>query len=64
MESDYDVVLTFELPGMDKKNIKVWIEDSVLTVSGERKIRDEKKSDGSADRNGPLSKQIFPSKRS
>jgi HSP20 family protein len=45
MESDDDVVLTFELPGMDKKNIKVWIEDSVLTVSGERKIRDEKKSD-------------------
>jgi HSP20 family protein len=45
MESDDDVVLTFELPGMDKKNIKVWIEDNVLTVSGERKIRDEKKSD-------------------
>ena len=44
-ESKDDVVLTFELPGMDKKDIKVWIEDHVLTVSGERKIRDEKKTD-------------------
>lgn len=45
MESEDDVVLTFELPGMDKKDIKVWIEDHVLTVSGERKVRDEKKTD-------------------
>jgi len=44
-ETADDVVLTFELPGMDKKDIKVWVEDNTLTVSGERKIRDEKKAD-------------------
>jgi HSP20 family protein len=44
-ESADDVSLTFELPGMDKKDIKVWIENNVLTVSGERKVRDEEKSD-------------------
>lgn len=44
-ENKDDVILTFELPGMDKKDIKVWIEDNVLTVSGERKIRNEEKTD-------------------
>ena len=44
-ETKDDVVLTFELPGMDKKDIKVWIEDNTLTVSGERKIHNEEKAD-------------------
>lgn len=30
------VLLNVELPGMDKKDIKVNIEDKVLTISGER----------------------------
>ena len=32
-----NVVLNVELPGMDKKDIQVNIEDRVLTISGERK---------------------------
>ena len=37
------VVLNVELPGMDKKDIKVNIEDRVLTISGKRnkETRDE-----------------------
>jgi HSP20 family protein len=45
-ETDKDYRLTFELPGMDKKNIKVTVEDQMLTVSGERKVRSEDKNDG------------------
>lgn len=44
-ESENDYTLTFELPGIDKKDIKVGIEDGVLTVSGERKLSREEKGD-------------------
>ncbi len=41
-----DVTLTFELPGMEKKDIKVMVKDDVLTVSGERSFKSEEKDDG------------------
>lgn len=44
-ERDDAISLTFELPGMEKSDIKVLVKDSVLTVSGERKIENEVKSD-------------------
>ena len=40
-ESDKEFLLDVELPGMDKKDIKVGIKNNVLTISGERK--EEKK---------------------
>lgn len=40
-----NVVLTFEVPGIDKKDIKVSVKDNTLTVSGERKGEDEERSD-------------------
>lgn len=42
-ETKDNVSLIFELPGMDKKDIKVWVENNVLTVSGERQLRREEK---------------------
>jgi HSP20 family protein len=33
-----DLRLTFELPGVNKDEIKVTIQDNVLSVSGERKV--------------------------
>jgi HSP20 family protein len=36
VESDDNVVLTFEVPGIDKNDIKVSVRDDALTVSGER----------------------------
>ena len=35
-ETDDNLRLTFEVPGMDKKDIKVTMVDGVLTVSGKR----------------------------
>ena len=45
VESDNKVELTFEMPGMDKGDIKVLVKDNVLTVSGERKVNTEVKDD-------------------
>ena len=37
-ETKDDVTLTFEIPGMEKDNIKVVVKDDILTVSGEKKV--------------------------
>lgn len=37
-ESDKAYTVTIELPGLDEKDIKVQIEDDVLTISGEKKV--------------------------
>ena len=44
-ENDNLVSLTFEVPGMEKGDIKIVVEDNILTVSGERKFTDEKSED-------------------
>ncbi len=36
-ETEDDVTLVFEVPGMAKEDIKVTVENNVLTVSGQRK---------------------------
>jgi HSP20 family protein len=41
-----NVTLTFELPGMEKKDIKVTVKDDVLTVSGQRNFKSEEKDNG------------------
>ena len=41
-ENEDKVSLTFEVPGMDKGDIKIVVENDILTVSGERKFSDDK----------------------
>jgi len=36
-ETDKEIILDFEIPGIDKKDIKVELKDNRLTVSGERR---------------------------
>ena len=36
-ETDKEIIIDAELPGIDKKNIKVELKDNLLTISGERK---------------------------
>jgi len=42
-EGKEDITLTFEIPGMEKKDIKVAVENDILTVSGERNFHEEEK---------------------
>ncbi len=42
-ESNGNLMVKAEIPGMDKKDIKVVVKDDVLTISGERKRENETK---------------------
>lgn len=43
VEDNDQINLTFELPGLEKGDIRVVVEKNVLTISGERKLSEEKK---------------------
>jgi len=45
-DTEESIYLTFELPGLDKKDIKVSVADNVLTVTGERKTENEENANG------------------
>ena len=42
-ESDDEIVVKVELPGMDEKDIEVFLEDDMLVIRGERKEEKEDK---------------------
>ena len=44
-ETKDNVVLTFEVPGIKKDDIKVTVNDGVLTVSGKREFKSEQEDD-------------------
>jgi HSP20 family protein len=44
-ESDKELVLTAEVPGIEEKDIEVKVEDSTLTIKGERKMEKETKEE-------------------
>lgn len=44
VEDDNQYVITAELPGLKKEEIKVGVQDDVLTISGERKYEKEEKN--------------------
>lgn len=43
-ENDERVLMEFEVPGMEKKDIKVKVKDNVLMVCGERSSKSEEKN--------------------
>lgn len=48
-ETDKEFVITAELPGLERKDVDISLEDNVLTIRGEKKIEaspDPKGSDG------------------
>lgn len=42
-ETDNEIVIKAELPGVNKKDVKVNIENNMLTIQGERKFEEETK---------------------
>ena len=44
-EDEHAIQLKFEVPGLDEKDIDIRLENSVLTVKGERKIEKETKEE-------------------
>jgi HSP20 family protein len=45
-ETEDELVLTADLPGMDEQDISIEIKDRVLTIAGERNERSEEKERG------------------
>ena len=45
VENENELVVDVELPGIDKKDIKIGVENRVLSVSGERAFSDEVKEE-------------------
>lgn len=46
MEKGNDVIVTADLPGVDKKDIKISVRGDVLEISAERKMEREEKEKG------------------
>jgi HSP20 family protein len=46
VETDDDLVLRADLPGLSEKDVNIEVEDSVLTISGERKAEHEERKEG------------------
>src|SRR5262249_51743474 len=46
VETDDEVVLRADLPGLRENDVKIELEDNVLTVSGERKSEHEERKEG------------------
>ncbi|MCB1154585.1 Hsp20/alpha crystallin family protein [bacterium] len=44
-ETDKGMLLTAELPGVDKKDVKVSVHDGMLEITGEHKFEDEQERD-------------------
>jgi HSP20 family protein len=46
VETEKDFVLRADLPGVDEQDVKIELEDRVLTISGERKAEHEERKEG------------------
>jgi HSP20 family protein len=44
-ENDNNFVIKAELPGLEKKDVSIDVQDRVLTLKGERKLENEVKED-------------------
>jgi len=44
-ETENEVVLAAEIPGVDEKDVEIKVEDSTLTIRGERKFEKETKEE-------------------
>jgi len=46
VETDQDFVLRADLPGVDENDVKIELEDRVLTIAGERRAEHEERKEG------------------
>ena len=61
-ETDKEIEITAELPGLERKDVDISLEDDVLTIRGEKKtesVQDNKKDKGSDNKNYHLSERSY-----
>jgi len=49
-ETDKEVRITAEVPGMSEKDVELWVEDGVLTLRGEKRSETDDKERGYSER--------------
>jgi HSP20 family protein len=57
-ESDKEIVVTAELPGLERKDVDISIEDDILTIRGEKKI-EVQPDDKNKTKNQQLSERAY-----
>jgi HSP20 family protein len=40
-ETEKEIVITAEMPGLERKDVEISVEDDVLTIRGEKKVESE-----------------------
>jgi HSP20 family protein len=61
-ETDKEIEITAELPGLERNDVDISLEDDVLTIRGEKKtesVQDNKKDKGSDNKNYHLSERSY-----
>ncbi len=61
-ETDKEIEITAELPGLERKDVEISLEDDVLTIRGEKKIEAEqgdKKNQDNKNKNYHLSERSY-----
>src|SRR6202048_2165458 len=41
VETDKEIVITAEMPGLERKDVEISLEDDVLTIRGEKRVESE-----------------------
>lgn len=63
-ETDKEFVITAELPGLERKDVEISLEDNVLTIRGEKKMEIEPDDKDKDDKNKDTNKNVHVSERS
>jgi HSP20 family protein len=65
VENDKEIVITAEMPGLERKDVEISLEDDVLIIRGEKKVESEQGDKNTqADKSGNGGKNYHLSERS
>jgi HSP20 family protein len=56
-ENDKELVITAEMPGLERKDVEITFDDDVLTIRGEKKV--EQTADGDTGKNYQVSERSY-----
>jgi HSP20 family protein len=58
-ETDKEIEITAELPGLERKDVDISIEDDLLTIRGEKKVETKQEDQGDKDKNYHVSERSY-----
>jgi HSP20 family protein len=55
-EADKEIVITAEMPGLERKDVEISIDDDILTIRGEKKVEAQ---EGDKDKNYQVAERAY-----